>query len=84
MAALVFLVLAAWPPWVARLSAVSDHPGRQIVLYHAPIWNRPAVFNDSRIGSLWRVEIDTLRMVLEMMSAEVLVAALFLTWGKRR
>lgn len=53
MAAVAFLVLAAWPPWVARLSAVSEHLGRQVVPYHAPIWNRPAIYNDPRVTAKW-------------------------------
>ena len=53
MAAVAFLVLAAWPPWVARLSAVSEHLGRQVVPYHAPIWNRPAIYNHPRVTAKW-------------------------------
>ena len=84
--ALVIAALAASPPWVARTQRVteqigegisSDLPPLENYLQHSPLWHRP-----SR-GSRWTVRVDFSRFFLEAVAAESLVAALYLTWGRK-
>jgi hypothetical protein len=67
------------PPRVARIGRMGeDYPPRQRPLYHSPLWVTPVPPN-----RYWDVYIDYGRLFLEFAAAESLVAALYLTWGRK-
>jgi hypothetical protein len=92
--ALVIATLAMFPPWLTRIEGYSEHdrygsgddsysnysekPPIETALWHAPLWQRP-----NKRGYLWAVRVDYSRLFLEASVAESLVAALYLTWGRK-
>jgi len=76
--ALVIALLVAFPPWVGFLGRTAEYPSREAVLWHSPLWHRP-----EGPGRAWTVHVDYGRLLMEIVGAESLVIALYLSWVGR-
>jgi hypothetical protein len=76
--ALVIATLAMFPPWTGKVGRLGDYPARETPLWHAPLWHWP-----DAPGRFWTVRVDYGRLLIEATAAESLIAALYLTWGKK-